>query len=174
MLYNVSSLIQEGIGATRSYEIDEPVAFPGGRGHAIGRVELIRTKGGVLVRTNLELSEPETCSRCLKPLEENLRIDFEEEFQSRADPTSGEPNEELDPDSFIVDEQNQLDLTEAVRQYREVSLEMAPLCRPDCLGLCPQCGSDRNLKACDCDNGAVDSRWDKLADLANALSEGKE
>jgi len=174
MLYNVSSLIQEGIGATRSYEIDEPVALPGGRGHAIGRVELIRTKGCVLVRTNLELSELQTCSRCLKPLEENLRIDFEEEFQSRADPITGEPNEELDPDSFIVDEQNQLDLTEAVRQYREVSLEMAPLCRPDCRGLCPQCGSDRNLKACDCDNGAVDSRWEKLADLANALSEGKE
>src|SRR4029077_19504389 len=97
MLYNVSGLIQEGIGATRTYAIDDPVALPGEGGHAVGRVELIRTMSGILVRADLQLLEPETCSRCLKTLEENLQVAFEEEFQSRIDPVTGEPNEELDP-----------------------------------------------------------------------------
>jgi len=174
MIYNASGLVQDGIGATRTYAIDDPIALPGEESHAVGRVELVRTMSGILVRAHLQLLEPGSCSRCLKPLEQKLEIDFEEEFQSRTDPVTGEPNEELEADSFIVDEQNQLDLTDAVRQYREVTLEIAPLCRPNCLGLCPRCGGDRNLNACDCENDAVDSRWEKLAGLANSLNEGKE
>jgi uncharacterized protein len=175
MLYNVSGLIQAGMGASRTFEINDSVAIEGrGSEHAAGKVELVRTKNGILVRAHLHLVEPEACSRCLKPVEETVRIDFEEEFQTVTDPTTGESNDNLDPDAFLVDEQNQLDLGEAIRQYREVSLEMAPLCRPDCRGLCPQCGGDLNLEACDCNKNAVDSRWEKLAALANALSEGMD
>jgi len=107
-------------------------------------------------------------------LEETVKIAFEEEFQVVTDPTTGEEAEDIDPDAFTVDDQNELDLSEAVRQYREVSLEMQPLCRLDCRGLCPSCGVDRNVEVCDCDKDTIDSRWAGLTALANALSEGKE
>src|SRR5688572_18891975 len=55
-----------------------------------------------------------------------------------------------------------LDVTEAVRQYREASAEMQPLCRPDCRGLCSSCGMDLNLGDCNCDTGVIDSRWSGL------------
>jgi DUF177 domain-containing protein len=182
MFFNVSGLIQEGIGATRTHDVEGTVQVEGRAPEQVaGRVEMLRTKAGVLVRAHLDLVEPEVCSRCLRPLEEKVILKFEEEFLATLDVRSGEEIDEApDPDAFTIDENHMLDLTEAVRQYREVSLDMQPLCRPDCRGLCPHCGKDLNLGDCECDKGAVDDRWARLAALRPASgqalrgSEGKE
>jgi uncharacterized protein len=176
MFFNVSGLVQEGIGSTRSYSVEETIKVEGRPPEdVIGAVELLRTKVGVLVRAHLSLVEPEVCSRCLRPLEETVRIDFEEEFQATTDPRSGEQvDEELDPDAFKIDENHMLDLTDAVLQYRETALEMQPLCRPDCRGLCPNCGQDWNEGDCDCDRGLTDNRWAGLSALRGVIAEGKD
>lgn len=176
MLFNVSGLIQEGIGATRSFELDESLESADREPEPVaGSVELLRTKTGVLVRAHLKLVEPETCSRCLRPLEETVPIEFEEEFQLTVDVRSGEALErELDEEDFRIDENHILDLTEAIRQYREASEAMQPLCKPDCLGLCPRCGRDLNAGPCGCEMTPVDSRWSALAALLpSSETEGK-
>ena len=176
MLFNVSGLEQEGIGATREYEIDGVLqSEERGREPVTGRVELLRTDRGILVRAKLRLVEPETCSRCLNPLEETLPIEFEEEFKTVVDVRSGQPiGEAPDEDDFVIDESHMLDLTEAIRQYREASAVMQPLCRPDCRGLCPICGQDLNTGDCDCSAAPVDNRWSALAGLLpNTDIEGK-
>jgi uncharacterized protein len=175
MRFNVSGLLQEGVGATRQYEIDDMLRVEGREAERVaGTIEMLRTKMGILVRAHLRLVEPEACSRCLKALEETVRIDFEEEFQPTVDPRSGGRIEDRDPDAFLIDENHTLDLTEALRQYREISLEMAPLCQPECKGLCPNCGKDLNFGDCGCDRGAVDARWAGLDVLMGAAPEGKD
>lgn len=175
MRFNVSGLLQDSIGETREYEVRDVLRAHGGEPEEVsGRVEFLRTKDGILVRAHLALTEPETCSRCLKPLDETVRIDFEEEFQATVDPRTGAHLEDADPDAFRIDENHILDLTEAVRQYREISQEMAPLCRPDCKGLCPNCGKDLNSGDCGCVRGPIDSRWAGLAALDSAVPEGKD
>lgn len=176
MLFNVSGLIQEGIGATRRHEVEgflesedrEPVPVR-------GNVELLRTRIGVLVRANLTLPEPEYCSRCLQPLQETISISFEEEFRTTVDLQSGEPldEDEEDAEAFFIDQNHMLDLTEAVRQYREASAVMQPLCRPDCAGLCHNCGTDLNTGECSCSAGPIDHRWAALSGLL-PKTEGKE
>jgi uncharacterized protein len=175
MLFNVSGLIQEGIGAARTHRVEGTLRSDDrGSEQVTGEVKLLRTKAGVLVRAELRLDEPENCSRCLRPLQETIRIDFEEEFRTRLDAMSGETAEDDDDyDAFFVDENHQLDLTEAVRQYREASAEMQPLCRPDCKGLCPRCGQDLNQGQCSCSAGPVDNRWAALSQLLPD-TEGKE
>jgi uncharacterized protein len=176
MIFNVSGLIQDGFGAKRTYDVEGEVPVVGGSPEkVIGTAEIIRTKDGVLVRGHMRLVEPEDCSRCLKPLVETVQIEFEEEFLATTDVKSGRPlDQALDPDAFRIDENHMLDLTEAVRQYREVSTEMQPLCRPDCPGLCPLCGADLNEGDHDCEAGPVDSRWAGLASLRLESSEGKD
>ena len=174
MLFNVSGLIQEGIGATRHHEVDgilygderEPEPFE-------GDVEMIRTKAGILVRAHLILQASETCSRCLQPLRETLAIDFEEEFRTPLDSLGAQQPEGLDEEAFQVDEKHLLDLTEAVRQYREASAVMQPLCRPDCKGLCSWCGRDLNAGDCGCNQGPADARWAALSGLLPDV-EGKD
>ena|SRR3982750_861911 len=174
MLFNVSGLIQEGIGAVRQYEVEGELVTEGREPERVfGNVEFLRTKAGVLVRAQLELEEHETCSRCATPLLETLKIGFEEEFQQVVDATGRLVEERPDPDAFIIDDLHMLDITEAVRQYREASAEIAPLCRPDCKGLCPVCGNDLNVEACSCEDDVTDVRWAGLASLRTA-SEGKE
>jgi uncharacterized protein len=167
MLFNVSGLVQEGIGATRWYEVDGELRGEGREPEPVtGTVEMLRTKAGVLVRAHLKLVEPETCSRCLEPLQETLSIEFEEEFQTTVDVHTGQAiTEGIDEDAFKIDQNHMLDLTEAVRQYREASAEMQPLCRPDCRGLCPRCGKNLNEGACDCTASQADNRWAALTGL---------
>ena len=176
MFFNVSSLLQEGIGAARSHEVDAVVSVPGREPERLsGTVALMTTKTGVLVRAHLRLVEAEVCSRCLKPLEELVPLDFEEEFQVTVDPGTGAAlPPPVDGDAFVIDASHVLDLSEAVRQYREVSLLMQPLCRADCKGLCPQCGKDLNLGDCACESGPASSAWAKLAALKGVVSEAKE
>ena len=182
MLFNVSGLVQEGIGATRHYDVQGSLQTEGRAPERVsGSVELMRTDSGVLVRAHLALADAETCSRCLQPLRETLAIDFEEEYQSTVDLRTGAPLSELpDKDAFLIDSQHRLDLTEAVRQYREASAVMQPLCRPDCRGLCPSCGRDLNTGPCGCGSEAIDARWEGLAALASlgatdrAAPKGKE
>jgi uncharacterized protein len=172
MLFNVSGLIQEGIGATRRHQIETAVATEGRDPERVrGEVEFLRTKTGVLVRAWLELVDPELCSRCLQPLEETLRLEFEEEFQATVDPRSGYAlPSPPDPDAFLINSQHELDLTDAIRQYREVAAIMQPLCRPDCRGLCQRCGADLNAGPCNCESSSIDVRWAGLAEILREVA----
>ncbi|HXH21269.1 MAG TPA: DUF177 domain-containing protein [Dehalococcoidia bacterium] len=177
MRFNVSGLLLEAIGATRNHEVDFVLETQGHPSERVrGQVEFLRTRAGVLVRADLGLVEPETCSRCLKALDEQVDIKFEEEFQILFDPRTGQPmpSDERDPDAFLIDERHILDLSEAVRQYREVCLLIAPVCRSDCRGLCPRCGADLNEGQCACEAATVDSRWAELARLKSSGLIGKD
>jgi uncharacterized protein len=48
------------------------------------------------------------------------------------------------------------------------------LCRSDCLGLCPQCGGNRNLDECHCDEDPIDPRWAALQTLLANEPESNE
>ena len=59
-----------------------------------------------------------------------------------------------------------LDLAEMVREQFYLALPMRPLCREECKGLCPQCGTNLNQGTCACD-----VRWEdpRLAGLRTLL-----
>ncbi len=58
-----------------------------------------------------------------------------------------------------------LDLAEMLREQFYLALPMQPLCRPDCQGLCPSCGIDRNVETCQCKIEWVDPRLSVLKAL---------
>lgn len=99
------------------------------------------------LQTELELS----CSRCLEP----YRFVVDAEFDQRYLPgsaASAEPESEVQEDdletSYYSDDQ--IDLGELMREQFYLVLPMKPLCRDDCRGLCPQCGTNLNTGTCDC------------------------
>jgi uncharacterized protein len=73
-----------------------------------------------------------------------------------------------DPDAFeIVGEQ--LDLRPVARELVLLDTPATPLCRPDCAGLCPTCGINRNEGSCNCDGPPADPRWAALDQLKSAV-----
>ncbi len=65
---------------------------------------------------------------------------------------------ELDKDTEYVD------LTRDIREAIILAFPGYPVCRPDCRGLCPQCGKNLNEGECAC-KPERDSRWSALDGL---------
>ena len=167
MQINVSQLLQEPIGSTREYDIDEAADIIGdGKEHRVrGECDLMRTRRGILVKCALETEAELSCGRCLNRFTTPLKIKFEEEFLPTIDVTSGVPLPQEDTGAFMIDEHHILDLTEPARQYALMAVPMKPLCRPNCAGLCPKCGQNLNSKDCDCLTEEIDPRWSALTKL---------
>lgn len=58
-----------------------------------------------------------------------------------------------------------IDLGQMMREQFYLALPMKPLCRPDCQGLCPVCGKNRNRETCSCESTWVDPRFEVLRNL---------
>jgi uncharacterized protein len=56
-----------------------------------------------------------------------------------------------------------------IRDVVGVELPFAPVCRPDCRGLCGRCGGDLNLGECTCSEPDIDPRWAGLGELFEVL-----
>jgi uncharacterized protein len=160
MLFNVSVLLREPVGSTRRYTLEpEPPVLN-------GEVLLTLVPKGILVRCNAEVTIEDRCSRCLAPFGYSERIAFEEIFLQQVDVQTGARLDEQGPtESFAIATNHTIDITEAVRQYTEMAAAMQPLCRPDCPGICPECGTDLTVGSCTCSRSPIDSRWGALAAL---------
>jgi uncharacterized protein len=103
-----------------------------------------------------------TCARCLEtyrfPYEQPLRVIL----APRASAGEGEGDDDLGIGFFDGEE---IDVTGLVVEHALLGLPTIPLCNPDCRGLCPRCGTNRNVRPCTCDVEA-DSRTGGLAALA--------
>ncbi len=91
---------------------------------------------------------------------------FRDEFHSKIEVTTGAPLPEPDEeDPFYITENHLIDLEAAIREYALLELPWQPLCQPDCQGICPTCGADRNTEECVCQNEASDDRFAALKAL---------
>ena len=151
MQYNVAQLLKESGGSKRNYEVDYSPEERGFNQPVSGKVEFIHTNRSILVRGTLTTETELVCSRCLISFKYPLTINLEEEFFSAIDVGSGiEVSIPNDVEGFTIDKHHILDLTEAVRQYTLLNTPMSPVCKPDCAGLCPQCGKNLNQCPCQC------------------------
>jgi len=173
MQINVSQQLKAPIGSRRSYEVSEIINIAGGSSMVQGKVGLMRTHRGILVKGTLHTEVEVTCSRCLSLFSCPLALSIEDEYFPIMDVVSGAslplPEE---PGCFTIDEHHTLDLTEAIRQYMLLAIPMKPLCREDCAGLCPGCGHNLNLGPCNCLPQGTESHSSELSKstLANDVS----
>lgn len=120
----------------------------------------------VHVRGTVAADAEIACIRCLEPVLQKFEIEFDDIFVDAADEPDGDEivldGEDLDQ-SFVLD--GKIDLTEVVREHILLELPDQPFCREDCKGLCPKCGSNRNLIDCRCYEDEIDPRWSALKDL---------
>jgi uncharacterized protein len=169
LAYNVAGLLGSSPGADRRYVVaDAMVELPDDLQLAApisGSVHLRRTDRSILADAVLRTALAETCSRCLRPVITPLEVVVSEEALPSVDFTTGallDTSEE--PDAFRIDAHHVLDLDGPVRDAIAMAEPIAPLCRPDCPGLCPGCGADlANDPGHAHPSAAVDPRLSPLA-----------
>ena len=105
----------------------------------------------IRVRGGISGAVEGACDRCLEQTRLPVELDFDlpyrpmEEIAREEEVEIGE--DELTVGFFSGDGVN---LADVVREQVLLSVPMKILCRPDCRGLCPVCGVNRNVKECGC------------------------
>ncbi|RCX21364.1 uncharacterized protein DFP94_102111 [Fontibacillus phaseoli] len=119
--------------------------------------------GGVVKVTGTLTGELDmTCSRCLKPLSHKVDIKFEESFKQSDHPEAESQDED---EEIQVVAEDKVDLTPYIEESFLLNLPFAALCKEDCKGLCPNCGTDRNERDCGCNTERIDPRLASLSDF---------
>lgn len=106
--------------------------------------------GGAELSARLGATVPLTCSRCLETFPWDVRTDFEWKVVRRA------PDEVDDEASILVAPEGKIGLEELATEQLYLNLPLKPICSPSCKGLCPTCGTNRNLGSCGCDPEEAD------------------
>jgi uncharacterized protein len=129
-----------------------------------GRVHLSRTNRGIVLVARLETALAGECARCLRPVVSPVRIRIDEEVLPGIDLVSGQPvevEEDADPEASRLTDHHELELRPLVREAISLEAPVAPLCEPDCPGLCPECGQ-RMAPGHGHDEASVDPRLEAL------------
>jgi uncharacterized protein len=121
------------------------------------RLDVTRMTGrGYSLRLRLTATLDGPCMRCLEPATAEFTAQAREVYQ---------PGEDEELDSPYVDDAG-LDVTAWANDTLVLALPTAILCKPDCLGLCPECGENLNTAGPEHHHEApIDPRWSKLSQL---------
>ncbi len=122
------------------------------------RLDVSRTTGnGWALRLRFEVDLAGPCMRCLDPSSPHFAVDAREVEQP------GAADEELN--SPYVDKEGELDLAAWARDALALTLPAQIACRPDCAGLCAQCGANLNDDPDHHHEAGPDPRWAKLSEI---------
>ena len=163
LAWNVAGLLAEDPGAERVHEVDG-VQIDLGQDLAlaapiVGRARLSRTDRGILASADLHAAFALQCSRCLRDITFGVDVRFREEFLPSLDPATGRPLAAVDEqDVGKLSDHHELDLETSVREALQLAEPLAPLCRPDCLGLCSVCGGRMDEGSHDHPDEEIDPR----------------
>ena len=102
------------------------------------------------------------CDRCLNEFDQKLFTEYSMFYVFDEVDAVKYPDDEV---TILAPDQVFIDPAEDVRQMVLLAVPLKLLCREDCKGLCPHCGTNWNDGTCDCERETIDPRWQSLQGL---------
>ncbi len=139
--------------------LDDPVRFTNVRlsGQMVGTGEAVR------VSASVEADVESRCALCLEPVHRHLTAEIDALFAREPDPD--------DPDQFLLDGYK-IETDDIAREALLLELPMRFVCSETCKGICPICGTNRNIALCTCQEGG--ERQNPFSALSKLLTEDEE
>ena len=162
--------VQRTVGAPEDLGTDV-IGVPSGADIELD-IRLEAVVEGVLVTGNVRGRAIGECVRCLEEVVEDVDVSIQElyVYPERAAAAVEEGDEDEDVREL---EGDLVDLEPALRDVLVPALPFQPLCRPDCPGLCSECGA-RLADDPDHSHETLDPRWSALSGLSSKVDETKE
>ncbi len=157
---NVGFMLHQGVGFSRDFDFDSARVQVGGDlkiGSLRGTIRLTRTPQGLYAQGKLRAKVAAECVRCLSTFDQTLETEVGDLFVYP-------PAQATDP-LLAIPETGILDLNPLLREYFFLDVPLQPLCRPDCKGLCPECGNNLNESSCSHPAAGIDPRLSALKSL---------
>lgn len=161
--FNFGFLLEADLGTSREYELNYPsvhleddvVLTP-----LTGEFSAIRNSRGIYITGQLHSQIEGECARCLEATQLPISIPLDDLYYY--------PPNTAPPGEFAVGEDCFVDLGPLVRQVSLLEIPMQPFCKPDCKGLCAECGQNLNEGSCDCAQDDLDPRMAILKSLLDS------
>lgn len=142
-LYNVAgeklafdyTVDKEKLDSVKGYSFSDPITIKGA---------VVNRAGIVMLDFKADFTLHACCDRCLIEFERSFSFEFSH-ILVRSLNSSGD-----EYDDYIVTESDKLDMDELALTDCLLQLPSKMLCKEDCKGLCPVCGTDLNENKCDC------------------------
>jgi uncharacterized protein len=99
------------------------------------------------------------CSRCGEPMQHDIQTSADVTFLPELRRKVAEDEQDATDLEFYREEIN---LRNVVRDAFLLAVPIAVLCRKDCKGLCPSCGTNLNLSSCGCELKEASSPFEEL------------
>lgn len=120
----------------------------------VWNVRVTNVGGAMLVEGTVAGSLTTRCSRCLADVPIDVSGDVEGYFII---PGKGTAPDGMEADEFdVLSNDHVIDLEPLLNAAVLLETPFMPLCRPECLGLCPTCGANLNDGPCGCAPGSAE------------------
>lgn len=173
MRISVAPLLKQPIGSHEDLHVGEDPIDQRGQNAELAaagfasfdaHVRATHTDPGAYLEGRASGEVEQQCSRCLRQITSPVTTDFAEQYYATIGVVSGEELPEAPLDAKTIGSDFRVDLAPLLREELILAMPQAPLCRPDCKGLCAECGRDLNEEPHEHERG-VDDRWAALRDL---------
>ena len=127
---------------------------------------LLKSDEEVFVRGNMASILRFRCARCLKEFDHKISSNIDIVYSMA--PEHGIKEKELSQQEVDTNhlKDNEIDINAVLFEQLSLDIPLQPVCRIDCKGLCPKCGSDLNQGKCGCPaTEHIDTRFTKLKEL---------
>jgi uncharacterized protein len=156
---NVGFIIHEEVGYSHEipFELDKAKLDDLELQNLQGSVDIGRTPQGLVVQGEFSSNTNLECVRCLREFTYPLNWEITElyAFSKKSVSESG----------LLLPDDAHIDLAPLLREYALLEIPISPLHKPDCKGLCPECGQDLNIRDCGHRPQEDESPFAKLKDL---------
>jgi len=109
------------------------------------------------------------CGRCLQSFKQSLAESFNLTFVPQIESADGDDEEEIELETEELGltpyREETLKLRDPLQEQLLMAIPISPLCDESCQGLCPECGCNRNIEACDCTRKPFNNKFTALAGM---------
>jgi uncharacterized protein len=145
--------------------------------HTAGRAQLVEEHHGkrqrikdIRLAGELDTALELPCARCLEPVVEEVKRKFDLLYRPLGVDAGREELSVTGAEAEISYYQGEgLLLEDALREQVLLALPLKVICREDCKGLCPHCGTNLNSGQCSCTEPIDDPRWSALKEIRSKL-----
>ena len=175
MFLDISKIGAEGLSLDQTFDRLDLKGM--GDEEIVARGVRVRGEGtpgrmGIHLTAQLEATVELPCSRCLDSCQKRLEKNF---FLILAPDAVELPagDEEVPEDhaALFYATEGKVSVADIASEQIYLQLPLKPVCKADCQGLCPECGTNRNTGTCDCGHQALDPRLAPLLQFRDQKSE---
>ena len=157
---NVGFIVHEEIGYSHKFPLEFEKAVLGEDltlENFEAMIVIDRAQQGLVVQGEFSAGTTLECVRCLNPFDHSLHGEWTELYAFS--------EKSVSESELLMPEDGHIDFAPVLREYALLEFPIKALCKPDCKGLCIECGQDLNEKDCGHSQEDDDSPFAALKDL---------